>query len=217
MNVIVLFLTTFGLMPFYMGAQSEEPAKVLELPEQEIHRPDHPDDNVLYNGQQELGLSMGVSGGTNLAPGGLVLAGAYLYRMVGNEWLEMGVRFIRGGSEAGCFRDRQDEVECNYGFFAGSTAELSLSFRHYFDGPLRFRPFIKLGTGVRLIEFRGDDSRGLGIPLRIGGGLRARVSKHLVAVGQFEGEGGYSYLNQNIDSAFWASLNVMAGLEISIN
>ena len=147
----------------------------------------------------------------------MTLAGAYLYRMVDNEWLEMGLRFIRGSDEAGCFRNRQNEVNCNYGFFAGSTAEMSLSFRHYFDGPLRFRPFAKLGTGIRLIEFRGDDSRGLGIPLRMGGGIRARVSKHLIVVGQFEGEGGFSYLNQNIGSAFWASLNVMTGLEININ
>lgn len=175
------------------------------------------EDIEIDEGLEEIGISMGLEGASGTTPGGAHITGNYLYKMVGNEWLDAGVATIMGSSQSACFRDRQNKKRCDHGFFSGGATELSLSLRHYFIGPSGFRPFAKLGTGLRVVSLKGDESRGFGIPFLLGGGVRARVARRIVAVGQVTARSGIAFWDNQIGSKWQWSLAFTAGVEFNLD
>ena len=175
------------------------------------------EDIEIDEGLEEIGVSLGLEGAGGTTPGGAHISANYLYKMVGNEWLDAGVATIMGSNQRACFRDRKNVKQCDHGYFAGGATELSLSLRHYFIGPTGFRPFAKLGTGLRVVSLKGDDSRGYGIPLLLGGGVRARVARRIVAVGQVTARSGIAFWDNQLGSKWQWSLAFTAGVEFNLD
>lgn len=137
-------------------------------------------------GDQGVGAEAGIAAGGRVTPGGLRVAGRYLYQLSDQDWFDGAAAFTFGGGGAACFRDRMDTLTCSHGFTDGSAIEISGNVRRMFAAQGAFRPFARAGIGVALIRFSGDDVDGLAIPLHLGGGLRAQVSPivAIVAAGE---------------------------------
>ena len=80
---------------------------------------DAPDQDEI--GDQAIGAEVGVAGGGNVTPGGLRIAGHYLYQMSQTDWFDGTASFTHGGGDAQCFRDRMDTFQCGHGFTDGSS------------------------------------------------------------------------------------------------
>jgi hypothetical protein len=123
---------------------------------------------------QELGVRIGGGLGANVSPGGLEIAGLYLYRLAESDWLESSVGFTYGGSGNGC---------CDHGLVSGFAGEVSAALRHFFAESAGLYPYASLGLALRLVSYGDNDVRGLAWPFVVGGGARLPLGKGVSLVG----------------------------------
>lgn len=142
-----------------------------------------PDDDI---GDQGIGAEIGVAGGGRVTPGGLRIAGHYLYQLSDQDWFDGAAAFTFGAGGAECFRDRADDMICDHGFVDGRGVEISASVRRVFAPQGDFRPFARAGVGISLVQFADDSVSGVAIPLHAGGGARAKVAPAVAVVVQGE-------------------------------
>lgn len=135
-------------------------------------------------GDQAIGAETGIAGGGRVTPGGLRVAGHYLYQLSASDWFDGTAAFTFGGGSAACFRDRMDTMVCDHGFTDGRGVEISAGVRRMFAAQGAFRPFARVGVGIELVQFADDDVSGVAIPLHLGGGVRARVAPSVAIVAQ---------------------------------
>src|SRR5690606_7270018 len=73
---------------------------------------------------QALGAEVGIAAGGDATPGGLRVAGRYLYQLSANDWFDGIASFTYGGHTAGCNSDAMEPVMCTHGATSGSSFEI---------------------------------------------------------------------------------------------
>jgi len=167
-------------------------------------------------GDQGICVEAGVATGGRVTPGGLRIAGHYLYQLSDEDWFDGGASFTYGSGTAACFHDRANHFVCDHGLADGAGVEISATVRRYFDAQGMFRPFARAGIGVGLARFGSDSVSGLVVPLHAGGGLRAGVSDAVAIVAQAELEIGFGVFNQSLGLQPQLGLSIVAGAEFRL-
>lgn len=167
-------------------------------------------------GDQGIGAEIGIAGGGRVTPGGLRIAGHYLYQLSDTDWFDGTAAFTFGGGGAACFRDRMDDLICEHGFTDGRGVEISANVRHMFAAQGQFRPFLRAGVGVSLVQFTDDDISGVTIPLHGGGGIRARVAPSIAVVAQGELTLGLGRFGSDLGTQPQFGIAVTAGAEFRL-
>ena len=150
------------------------------------------------------------------APGGLRVAGHYLYQLSSTDWFDGVASFTYGGDTAGCFRDRTSTTMCEHGLTAGSGVEIAATVRRMFQPQGVFQPFARLGIGVAIARFAADDVVGFGLPVHVGGGVRARVAPSVSIVAQAEFSAGIGAYTQDLGAEALLGMAVTAGAEFDL-
>jgi hypothetical protein len=166
---------------------------------------------------QELGAALGVEAGGRVSPGGFHLLATYLYRLSDVDWLESNAAFTFGGRDAACFRDRDDEFVCDHGFFKGVGLEASAGVRRFFAEQGVFSPWARAGLGVRLVSFPSDDVLGIGIPVIVGGGVRARVAERVAVGAGATLRAGIGSYDRGLGAEPYLSFALHAGVEFGLD
>ena len=165
---------------------------------------------------QAIAASLGVAIGGRTTPGGLRVAGTYLYQLSAEDWFDGTASFTFGSGDGACFRDRMDALLCDHGLADGYSVELAANVRRFFGGSGQFWPFLRAGIGVALVRFSGDEISGVAFPLHLGGGLRVSVSDGIAVVGQAELDVGIAAFGRGVGAEPQLGLNVLAGAEFRL-
>lgn len=179
-----------------------------------VDSPDEPDEDEI--GDQAIGADLGIAGGGRVTPGGLRIAGHYIYQLSEQDWFAGTASFTYGGGDARCFRDRMNTFLCDHGFTDGGSVEISANVRRFFAARGSFRPFARAGVGVALVRFSGDDVSGLAIPLHAGGGVRASVAPGIAVVAQADVQLGFGVFGHDLGVEPQLGMTVTAGAEFRL-
>ena len=175
--------------------------------------PAGPADDV---GDQGIGADLGLATGRRTTPGGLRVAGHYLYQLSDQDWFDGIASFTFGGGSAACFHDRSNKLVCDHGSLDGDAVEIAATVRRYFAGQGEFRPFARAGLGLGLIHFGGDGVSGFAIPVHVGGGVRAEVTEDLAIIGQADLTAGIAFCNRGLGVEPQLGFAVTAGAEFRL-
>ncbi len=167
-------------------------------------------------GEQAIGAELGVATGGRVTPGGLRLAGHYLYQLSDEDWFDGGASFTFGSSGAACFRDRMNNYICDHGLTDGGGVQISATVRRFFAAQGAFRPFARAGLGIGLVRFPDDGVTGLAIPLHLGGGVRASVDDGIAVIAQAELEVGFGVFGKSLGLEPQLGASVVAGAEFRL-
>jgi hypothetical protein len=166
---------------------------------------------------RELSATVGVAAGAgDASPGGLRIAGSYLYQLSDLDWFDGGIAFTFGSGAPDCFRDRADDVVCDHGLLDGIATDLFVGVRRFFAGQGEFRPWLRPAIGVRLVRFDGDDLTGVGAYLGATGGVRVRVTDRLAVGGRAGLELGGAMFTRRYGIGLQADLVVGADVELAL-
>lgn len=165
---------------------------------------------------QGIGAAVGVAAGGSVTPGGLRVTGHYLYQLSSTDWFDGVASFTYGGDTAGCFQDRMAQEMCSHGLTAGSGVEIAATVRRMFQPQGPFQPFARLGVGVAIARFSADDVSGLGFPIHLGGGVRARVAPAVSIVAQAELAVGVGVYTRELGAEPLFGMAVTAGAEFDL-
>lgn len=165
---------------------------------------------------QGIGAAIGVAAGGSMTPGGLRIAGHYLYQLSATDWFDGIASFTYGGDSAGCDRDGTMAMSCAHGLTAGSGVEIAATVRRMFRAQGAFQPFARLGVGVAIARFSADDVSGLGVPIHAGGGVRARVAPAVSIVAQAELSAGVGVYSRSLGAEPLFGMAVTAGAEFDL-
>lgn len=164
-------------------------------------------------GDQAIGAEIGIATGSHITPGGLRLAGHYLYRLSTNDWFEGIAGFTFGSDDAKCFRDRGNAFVCGHGVADGNSIDVAATVRHFIVSTRSgFWPFVRGGVGLGVVRFTGDDVTGIAIPLLAGLGLRVSITDTLALTGEAQLRFGFGAFDHNLglESQLGASFTVGA-------
>jgi opacity protein-like surface antigen len=167
-------------------------------------------------GDQAISAQLGAAAGGRVTPGGLRIAGHYLYQLADQDWFDGAASFTFGSGGGACFRDRMDTLVCSHGLSDGTGVELSASVRRVFAPQGAFRPFARLGVGLGLVRFGGDDVSGVTVPAHAGGGVRVTVAPSVALVADGELTLGFGSFNRGLGSEIQFGLAVTAGAEFRL-
>ncbi len=165
---------------------------------------------------QGIGADIGIAGGGTITPGGLRIAGHYLYQLSDRDWFDGSAAFTFGGGGAECFRDRTNRFVCTHGLADGKGVEIAANVRRYFRAQGDFHPFALVGAGVALVDFSADGVSGLAIPLHAGGGVRAEVSSSIAVVVRAEVAFGVGAFGHGLGIEPQLGAAVLAGAEFRL-
>ena len=167
-------------------------------------------------GDQAISVELGVAAGGRLTPGGLRIAGQFIYQLSDEDWFDGGASFTFGSSAAACFRDRQNLVICSHGLTSGTGVELSASVRRMFPPQGAFHPFARVGVGLGLVRFSNDDVSGFTIPAHGAGGVRMVISPSIGLVVEADLALGFGTFSRGIGSQPQLGLALAAGVEFRL-
>ncbi|MBA3396323.1 MAG: hypothetical protein H0T89_27075 [Deltaproteobacteria bacterium] len=167
-------------------------------------------------GDQGIGAAVGIAAGGRVTPGGLRIAGDYLYQLSSEDWFDGTASFTFGGGGAACYRDRMDLVVCNHGFTDGGAIEITAGVRRMFASQGKYRPFARAGVGVAIVRFGDDDVSGLAFPLHLGGGVRVAVDPRVAVVAQGEVVAGFGRFNRGLGWEPQLGFALTAGAEFRL-
>jgi hypothetical protein len=168
---------------------------------------------------QAIGAEVGLAIGGRVTPGGVRVAGHYLYQLAGDDWFDGIASFTFGGGGAACFRDRMDAFICEHGITQGDAFEVQASVRHFFGsagGDGKFFPYLRGGVGIGYARFGADSVSGLIIPLHVVGGLRASVSPTVAITFELELVGGFGVFNHTLGLEPQLSTDMIGGVEFKL-
>lgn len=166
--------------------------------------------------EQGIGAELGAAIGGRVTPGGLRLAGHYLYQLSEQDFFDGTASFTYGGGSAACFRDRMNSFVCDHGLADGGAVEVAASVRRFFGGHDQFWPFARAGVGLAIVRFQDDGVTGLGIPVHLGGGVRAEVSDGVAIVGEGALDIGFGVFNHSLGLQPQVGLAITAGAEFRL-
>ena len=165
---------------------------------------------------QSVGPAIGIAGGGRVTPGGLRIAGHYLYQLSSQDWFDGTATFTFGGGGSECFRDRMDYVICDHGFASGRSVEVVAAVRRYFAAQGKYTPFARAGVGVSIVRFGDDDVTGVAIPLHLGGGVRAAVADDIAVVAIGELVAGIGRFGRGLGNEPQLGVAITAGAEFRL-
>jgi hypothetical protein len=164
-------------------------------------------------GDRELGASVGAAIGGGVTPGGLRVAGDFLYQLSDLDWFDGMVQFTFGTGGARCFRDRSDQLVCTHDAADGVATDLGVGVRRFFGGQQGFRPWVRPAVGVRLSCFSDDDLTGGGLFVSGAGGVRARVTDTIAVGGSAALELGAAYFTRGLGPRLQLGLVVAVSVD----
>ena len=167
-------------------------------------------------GDQLIGGQLGLAAGGRTTAGGLRVTGHYLYQLTNEDWFDGTASFTFGGGDAACFRDRSDDVICDHGLASGGAIEVTAAVRRMLAPQGRFRPFARVGVGLALVRFTGDDLAGLAIPLHAGAGLRAQAAPGVAVVALADAMLGLAAFGGGVGGEPQAGLAITVGAEVRL-
>lgn len=169
-------------------------------------------------GDQGIGGMVGIATGGRSTAGGMRVTGSYLYQLSEQDWFDGIASFTFGGGDAGCFSDRGDRMSfsCDHGIADGSAVELAAGVRRMFKGQGGFRPFARAAIGISYTRFTADDVSGVGFPIHVGGGVRAKVAEGVAIVGLTELTFGFAHFGRGLETEPQLGLAVTAGAEFRL-
>jgi hypothetical protein len=168
-------------------------------------------------GEQELGVRLGMTIGGRVTPGGLTIAGNYMYQLTDVDWFEGLLSFTFGGDRAVCFRDRADDLSCDHHALHGVAAEGGVAARRFLSTRDAFAPYVRVGLGLRVARYRDDDLTGVALPVLVGGGVRARVAPTVSVIGDAAVQVGPAWLSRGLGLEPQASLSIFGGVEFRLD
>jgi len=171
------------------------------------------DDDI---GDQHIAAQLGLATGSHVTPGGLRIAGHYLYQLSERDWFDGTAAFTIGSGGAQCFRDRENDLICDHGLTDGTGVEVSASIRRMFNAQGQFRPFAKVGIGIGAVRFSDDDVSGLIVPLHGGGGVRVAIAPSIAVVVEGDLALGFGSFNHELGGQPQLGLAVTAGAEFKL-
>lgn len=167
-------------------------------------------------GDQAISVAAGAAIGGRVTPGGLRIAGQFLYQLSDEDWFDGGAAFTFGSGRPACFRDRNNKVVCVHGIAEGAGVELSASVRRVYPQRGAFRPYARVGVGLGLARFGDDDITGFTIPAHVGGGVRVGVSPGVAIVAEGDFELGFGSFSRGLGSQPQLGLAIAAGVEFRL-
>jgi opacity protein-like surface antigen len=208
-------LIAIAIVAAWGAARAQPAAPALAATDDATHGGTHDeiDDEI---GDQGISAELGLATGGRVTPGGLRVAGHYLYQLSEHDWFDGAVGFTFGSGRAACFRDREDALVCRHGLAEGSGVELSASVRRLFAPQGAFRPFARAGVGLGLARFTDDDVSGVTIALHGGGGLRVNVAPSIAVVAEGDLALGFGRFNQGLGGEPLLGLAITAGAEFRL-
>jgi len=165
---------------------------------------------------QAIGASLGLAGGGRVTPGGLRVAGHYLYQLSDSDWFDGVAAFTFGSGDPACFRDRADTLVCDHGLVDGFAAEISANVRRFFAGNGQYWPYARLGVGAGLVRFADDGVTGLAIPLHAGGGLRVSVADGVAIAAEATLDVGIGRFGSGLGFEPQVGASITAGAEFGL-
>jgi hypothetical protein len=193
-------------------ASAQEPEDTYDEPLPDVG--EDPGDTV---GDRELGVALGAAvGGGDLTPGGLRIAGNYLYQMSDLDWFEGSVAFVFGAGGAECFRDRADELVCDHASTDGVATDGVAGVRRFFAGQGAFRPWLRAAVGLRIVRFGDDEITGAGLYLAPSAGVRARVDDRIAIGGHATFELGGAWFSRGYGPAPQLGFGVGMSVEFAL-
>ena len=167
-------------------------------------------------GDQLISAEAGAVGGGRVTPGGLRVAGHYLYQLSEVDWFDGMAAFTFGSGQGACFRDRQDAVICKHGSTDGTGVEIAARIRRMLTRHGVFQPFAQGGVGLGLVRFSDDELSGFTIPLHAGGGVRAEVAPMISLVMEDELEFGFGVVGRGLGFEPQLAFAITLGLEFQL-
>lgn len=171
------------------------------------------DDDI---GDQAISAELGVAAGGRVTPGGLRIAGQFLYQLSEDDWFDSAASFTYGSGATACFRDRSNAVVCQHGLADGAGLELQATIRHMLAPQGAFHPFVRLGVGLGLVRFGRDEVSGFTIPAHGGGGIRVTVAPGVAIVAEGDLMLGFGSFSRGLGSQPQLGLSVAAGVEFRL-
>jgi hypothetical protein len=166
---------------------------------------------------QALGATIGVGVGGGTSPGGLRLAGHYLYQLTDADWFDGIAALSIGSGDPACFRDRMNDYLCEHGVADGASIELGGYVRHFLgEGNGEFWPFVHGGAGLAIVRFGDDSVTGVAVPLHAGGGLRVSVADGIAITATAEVQLGIGLFNHSLGAEPQLGASVAAGAEFGL-
>ncbi len=175
--------------------------------------PEHSDIDI---GDQLLAAQIGLATGGRDTPGGLRVAGHYLYQLTDRDWFDGTAAFTFGAGHAACFRDRMNTLVCDHGLADGDGVEIAANVRRMFSPQGMFQPYAGVGLGLGLVRFGSDDVSGIAIPLHASGGVRAAVSDAIAVVAEAQLALGFAKFNHTLGTEPQLGLSITAGAEFRL-
>ena len=167
-------------------------------------------------GDQAISVEVGAAVGGRVTPGGLRLAGQFIYQLSDEDWFDGGAAFTFGSGHPACFRDRNDKVICTHGVADGAGVEVTASIRRMFAARGSFQPFARVGVGLGLARFGDDDISGFTIPAHVGAGVRVGVAPAAAIVVEGDFELGFGSFSRGMGSQPQLGLAIAAGVEFRL-
>ena len=165
---------------------------------------------------QGLGATIGVVAGGRTTPGGLRIAGHYLYQLSDQDWFDGIAAFTFGSGDAACFRDRMNTFLCDHSVADGNELEVAATVRRFMGGKGDFWPFLHAGVGLAVARFGNDGVTGAAIPLQAGGGLRVSVSPDVAITAHADLELGFGLFNHSLGLEPQLGATIGAGAEFKL-
>ncbi len=166
--------------------------------------------------ERELGAQVGIASGSHVTPGGLRVAGRFLYQLSETDWFDGVAAFTFGGGDAACYRDRGDRFTCDHAALDGFAGELGGGIRRFVGGREQFRPWLRLGATVRVARFGADDVTGVSLPVTAAAGVRLRVADRVAVGGEAAVEVGPGIFNHGLGYELEAGFAIGVLTEISL-
>jgi opacity protein-like surface antigen len=167
-------------------------------------------------GDQGIAAAVGLAAGGRSTPGGLRVAGHYLYQLSSRDWFDGTASFTFGGGGTACFRDRADQLVCEHGLADGAGVEISASVRRMFAPRGAFQPFGRLGVGLGLVRFADDDVAGVTVPAHGGAGVRVDVAPAIAVVVDADLTLGFGSFTRQLGTELQFGFAVTAGVEFRL-
>lgn len=175
------------------------------------------DETVPRVADQELGARAGMSlnlGG--VGPGGLYLAGTWLYRLTDVLWFDGRAGFSIGGGGSNCVISATGPSHCDSAAVSGFGAELLAGVRWFVPSAGPLQPWIGGGIGGLYANFSGDHLGGVGLPFWAAAGVRARVADNIALGGEALLEAGPIRYESPIRGQGFANLHIIFGIDFAL-
>lgn len=170
---------------------------------------------------QGISAEVGIAAGGRVTPGGLRIAGHYLYQLSSTDWFDGTASFTYGAPGRGCYAEvvpgqMSSPMSCDHGLADGRAVEVAATVRRMFTQRGAFRPFARAGIGVSLVRFIQDDVDGMVFPVHLGGGVRTTLSPAVALVTQADFSVGIGAFDNGLGAEPQFGFAVTAGAEFNL-